>query len=76
MKGLHNLKPEKVVKAFERAGWEVKRQTGSHVILAKEHYPLILSVPVHKGKPLKHGLLCKLIEVSGLTEEEFLSYYK
>jgi predicted RNA binding protein YcfA (HicA-like mRNA interferase family) len=76
MKGLHNLKPEKVVKAFERAGWEVKRQTGSHVILAKEHNPLILSVPVHKGKPLKHGLLCKLIEISGLTEDEFLLYYK
>ncbi|MFY9167766.1 MAG: type II toxin-antitoxin system HicA family toxin [Desulfomonilia bacterium] len=54
----------------------MKRQTGSHIILGKENYPLLLSVPVHKGKPLKHGLLCKLIEVSGLTEEEFLSYYK
>ena len=76
MKGLHNLKPEKVVKAFERAGWEVKRQTGSHVILAKEHYPPILSIPVHKSKPLKQGLLRKLIEIAGLTESEFLSYYK
>ena len=76
MKGLHNLKPERVVKAFERAGWEVKRQTGSHVILAKEHYPPILSIPVHKGKPLKQGLLRKLIETAGLTESEFLSYYK
>ena len=76
MKGLHNLRPEKVIKAFERSDWVVKRHTGNHVILAKEHYPLILSVPVHKGKPLKHGLLCKLIEISGLTEDEFLSYYK
>ena len=76
MSGLHNLKPEKVVKAFERAGWKVRRQSGSHVILAKEHYPPILSIPVHKGKPVKHGLLSKLIEIAGLTEEDFLSYYK
>jgi predicted RNA binding protein YcfA (HicA-like mRNA interferase family) len=74
--GLHNLKPDKVIKAFERAGWYVKRQTGSHVVLTKENYPPILSIPVHKGKPIKHGLLCRLIEISGLTVEEFLSYYK
>lgn len=76
MRGLHNLKPERVVKAFERAGWNVKRQTGSHVILAKEDYPPILSIPFHKGKPLKQGLLRKLVEIAGLTDEEFLAYYK
>ena len=76
MRSLHDLKPDRVVKAFERAGWSVKRQTGSHVILAKEHYPPILSIPVHKGKPIKQGLLYKLIEIAGLTKEEFLSYYK
>jgi predicted RNA binding protein YcfA (HicA-like mRNA interferase family) len=76
MSRLHNLKPDRVVKAFERAGWKVRRQTGSHVILAKEHYPPLLSIPVHKGKPVRHGLLSKLIEIAGLTEEEFLSYYK
>ena len=76
MRGLLNLKPGRVIKAFERAGWKVRRQTGSHVILAKEHYPPILSIPVHMGKPVKHGLLRKLIEIAGLTEKEFLSYYK
>lgn len=76
MRGLHDLKPDRVVKAFERAGWHVKRQTGSHAILAKEHYASILSIPVHKGKPIKHGLLCKLIELAGLTKEDFLTYYK
>ncbi|HNQ86238.1 MAG TPA: type II toxin-antitoxin system HicA family toxin [Deltaproteobacteria bacterium] len=76
MSGLHNLKPDRVVRAFERAGWKVRRQTGSHIILAKEHCPPILSIPVHKGKAVKHGLLSRLIEIAGLTEEEFLSYYK
>jgi predicted RNA binding protein YcfA (HicA-like mRNA interferase family) len=55
---------------------EGKEADWSHVILAKEQYPPILSIPVHKGKPVKHGLLVKLIEIAGLTEEEFLSHYK
>lgn len=30
MSGLHNLKPDRVVKAFERAGWTNEGQRGSH----------------------------------------------
>lgn len=51
MSGLHNLKPERVIKAFERTGWQVKGQKGSHVKLTKEGNVNILSIPVHKGKP-------------------------
>ena len=29
MSGLHNLKPDRVVKAFERAGWTAERQKKS-----------------------------------------------
>jgi len=54
MVGLHNLKPEKVIRAFEKAN------------------PNILSIPVHKGKTIKIGLLKDQIKKSGLTEEEFL----
>ena len=35
MATLHNLKPEKVIRAFERAGWVNKGQRGSHVKLIK-----------------------------------------
>ena len=76
MSGLHNLKPDRVVKAFEKTGWKVSRQTGSHVILSRAGYPYILSIPVHKGKPIKQGLMRSLIEKAGLTIEEFLSLYK
>ena len=72
MATLHNLKPDKVVKAFERAGWINKGQRGSHVKLIKQENPNILSIPVHKGKPIKIGLLKDQIKKSGLTEEEFL----
>jgi predicted RNA binding protein YcfA (HicA-like mRNA interferase family) len=76
MSGLHNLKPDRVVKAFQRAGWKLERQTGSHVILSHEGYPTILTVPMHKGKPLKQGLLRNLIDKAGLTVDEFLKLYR
>ena len=72
MAGLYNLKPEKVIRAFERAGWINRGQRGSHVKLTKEGNPNILSIPVHKGKPVKIGLLKDQIKKSGLSEEEFL----
>ncbi len=75
MAGLHNLKPLRVVKAFEKAGWKNKGQRGSHVILVKEGNPIILSIPVHKGKSIKRGLLENQIKKAGLTVEEFLRLY-
>ena len=76
MTDLHNLKPERVIRAFKRGGWQKERQTGSHVILSKKGHPSILSIPVHKGKPVKQGLMRKLIEMSGMTVNYFLSLYK
>lgn len=72
MATLHTLKPEKVIKAFERAGWMNKGQRGSHVKLIKNGNPNILSIPVHNGKRIKIGLLKDQIKKSGLTEEDFL----
>ncbi len=76
MSGLHNLKPERVVKAFERAGWTNEGQRGSHVKLTKEGNPHILSIPIHKGKPVKKGLLVDQIKKAELTIEEFLAFYR
>jgi len=73
---LHNLKTDRVVKAFERAGWKIERQKGSHIQLSKVGNANILSIPVHKGKPLKQGLLRSQIAKAGLTVEEFLRLYK
>ncbi|MBI5375724.1 MAG: type II toxin-antitoxin system HicA family toxin [Candidatus Schekmanbacteria bacterium] len=72
MSGLNNLKPERVVRAFEKAGWKVRGQKGSHVHLTKEGNPNILSIPVHKGRPLKQGLLLNQIKKAGLTIKEFM----
>lgn len=76
MSGLNNLKPDRVVNAFERAGWKQRGQTGSHVHLAKEGNVNILSIPIHKGKAIKQGLLKSQIKKAGLTEEKFLELYR
>lgn len=76
MSGVHNLKPDRVVKAFIRAGWTLEGQRGSHVKLTKQGNHNTLSIPVHKGRPIKKGLLMDQIKKAGLTVEEFLQYYR
>jgi predicted RNA binding protein YcfA (HicA-like mRNA interferase family) len=76
MAGLRNLNPYSVVKVFERAGWTSEGRHGSHVKLTKEGNPNILSIPVHKGKPVMKWLLVSQITKAGLSVEEFLQLYK
>jgi len=76
MSSIHNLKPDRVVKAFERAGWRLEGQRGSHVKLTKEGSLYVLSIPVHKGKTIKQGLLRDQIKKAGITVEEFLRLYR
>jgi predicted RNA binding protein YcfA (HicA-like mRNA interferase family) len=74
--GIHNLKPERVITAFERAGWENLGRHGKHYKLRKANNPNILSVPVHGGKPIKAGLLRGLLKKAALTEADFLALYR
>ena len=60
-------------RAFEKAGFEVVRVTGSHHIMKKAGHPYRLSIPIHAGQTIGKGLLKSQIEAAGLTVEEFLS---
>ncbi len=62
-----------VVRAFQRAGWSISRQRGSHVILVKTGSEATLSVPVHQGRTIKRGTLNDLIKDAGLTLDEFVT---
>jgi predicted RNA binding protein YcfA (HicA-like mRNA interferase family) len=64
------LSGREVVRAFERFGWQVARQRGSHIILVKEGARATLSVPDHKE--VARGTLRSLLRAAGLTVEEFL----
>jgi predicted RNA binding protein YcfA (HicA-like mRNA interferase family) len=58
------------MKALERAGFVVKRQEGSHVILRRVEPFAQLVVPDHKE--LDRGTLRAIIRQADLTVEEFL----
>ncbi|MDZ8104362.1 MAG: type II toxin-antitoxin system HicA family toxin [Nostoc sp. DedQUE12a] len=70
MPALPILKPSEVIKIFEKLGWEVARQRGSHIILTKEGHPATLSVPNHNE--VARGTLRSLISKAGITIEGFL----
>jgi predicted RNA binding protein YcfA (HicA-like mRNA interferase family) len=61
-----------VVKALEKAGFQIARQKGSHLILVKDE----CIVPVPRHEQIKRGLLMAIIAESGLTKEEFLKLLK
>ena len=71
MPGVPLLRPGQVFRAFERLGWEVARQRGSHIIMTKEGHIATLSIPDHPE--VARGTLRSLIARSGLTVEEFLA---
>ncbi len=58
------------VKAFERAGWYVDRQSGSHVVMLKAGEIASLSIPQHRE--LAPGTLRSLIRAAGMTVEQFI----
>jgi predicted RNA binding protein YcfA (HicA-like mRNA interferase family) len=65
------LRPRDVVGTFEKLGWEVSRQRGSHIVLTKQGHIATLSVPNHPE--VARGTLRGLIARAGLTVEEFLN---
>ena len=64
------LRPHEVIRTFQRFGWEVTRQKGSHIILTKPGATATLSVPDHPE--VARGTLRVLIAKAGLTVKEFL----
>jgi len=60
-----------VVRAFERAGWRLDRQRGSHAILVKPGQIASLSVPQHRE--VAPGTLRALVRASRMSLDEFIS---
>ncbi|MBM3329267.1 MAG: type II toxin-antitoxin system HicA family toxin [Calditrichaeota bacterium] len=64
------LRPNEVVRCFQRLGWRVARQRGSHIIMTREGSSVTLSIPNHNT--VARGTLRALIKKSGLSVEAFL----
>jgi len=64
------LSPSDVIKMFQRLGWQMVRQKGSHIIMTKPGHMATLSIPNHPE--VARGTLRSLIAKAGLTIEQFL----
>jgi predicted RNA binding protein YcfA (HicA-like mRNA interferase family) len=67
---LSNLSGKETVKIFEKFGYILDHQTGSHMILYHPEKPT-LSIPNHKE--LAPGLLRALIRKSGINIKDFIN---
>ena len=71
---LPSLKALDVIRALERAGFEVVRSSGSHRRLVHKYdASRATTVPVHKGRDIPGPLLRAIIRQSGLSVEEFVA---
>ena len=71
MTKLPSISGKEAIKALQKAGFEIRRVTGSHYILFNPTTKKIVTVPYHKT--LKKGTLLNIIRQSGLSRNEFLA---
>jgi predicted RNA binding protein YcfA (HicA-like mRNA interferase family) len=57
-------------KLLEKKGWVLARINGSHHIYIKAGTVFRISVPIHKNKDLKTGLLRSLMKIADISETE------
>ncbi|MEK6899411.1 MAG: type II toxin-antitoxin system HicA family toxin [Nanoarchaeota archaeon] len=67
---LTNIKSKEVVKILQKYGFEIKRQSGTHIILRKDNKTVV--VPVHKVV-IPVGTLKSIEKQSGIDFREILS---
>jgi predicted RNA binding protein YcfA (HicA-like mRNA interferase family) len=66
---LPSITARELVRALQRAGYEVQRQKGSHITLRHPLTRRTTVVPMHAGD-VKRPLLRMIIQQAGLTEED------
>ncbi|MDP1545791.1 MAG: type II toxin-antitoxin system HicA family toxin [Anaerolineales bacterium] len=70
MSGLPRISGRECVKALSKAGFYLKRQEGSHMVLRRDNPFGQVVVPDHKE--LDRGTLRAIIRQSGLSIDEFI----
>ena len=68
---LANISGKEAAKAFQKHGWQVRGQVGSHLVLTKAGVRANLTVPQHTE--LAPGTLRSLIRTAGLTVDDFVA---
>ena len=72
MQKLPVLSGRELIKALTKAGFEVRRRKGSHVVLVKKGKRGKRAVVVPDHEELDKGTLGEILRQAGLKREEFL----
>lgn len=71
MPKLPAISAKKVIKALEKLGFKIYRQTGSHIHLWNEERNLVVTVPNHTE--LAKGTLISIMKQARLERKEFIA---
>jgi predicted RNA binding protein YcfA (HicA-like mRNA interferase family) len=63
------IKARRLLATLERIGWRVKRQTGSHKILAKPNWPDVVFA-FHDNEEVGPKMLARVAKVTGIKPED------
>lgn len=61
-----------LVRALRRAGFEERRQRGSHLTMRRQSDGKRVTVPVHEGQTVPVGTLRAILRDAGLTVEDLM----
>lgn len=73
---LPQVRPEEVIRALQRLGFTADRQVGSHKIMVKrtsDGRKLTVPVPMRKGKTVRVGTLRSILDLAGVSPDEFMN---
>jgi len=69
MTGWPSTRARRVLAALQRIGWSIKRQTGSHRVLAKPGSPDFVFA-FHDGEEIGPRMLARIAKHTGLRSED------
>ena len=75
MPKLPRLSGKEVIKALSKAGFEIVRQKGSHVIMKKKTSEGEIATVVPNHKEVDRGTLLEIIRQAKLTRDEFMNLF-
>ena len=77
MSYLPNVPGRRIIRALQKAGFILLRQSGGHAIL-RHHTDLArrATVPVHGSKPVKQGTLRAILRGAQIHPEDFTQFLK
>ena len=64
-----SIKARRLLSVLFRLGWSVKRQVGSHKVLARPGWPDVIFA-FHDNEEIGPRMLARIAKVTGLTPED------